>query len=334
MFRRLIIYTAAALMLLGGSEAYGQDPHFSQFYANPMYLNPAFAGSAICPRLIMNYRNQWPSIPGSFVTYNASYDQYFGKIRGGLALLAMSDRQGEGALTTQGLAGIYSVRIKLSREWAMNFGAQARFVNKFIDWDKLTFGDMIDSRQGFIYLTQESQGRISHTFTDFSAGLLFFNERMFFGFAADHLAEPDEGFNNASILPRKYTAHAGIQIPLDIGSGGYLSTPTILSPNFIYQKQWFYHQTNYGLYVNKEPFIGGIWFRHFVNKKEDIARYQESLIFLLGFQYDKFKFGYSYDWTISTLTNATGGAHEFSFTLNMNCPTPSRKFRKIVCPHF
>ena len=27
------------------SKAYAQDPQFSQFYANPIYLNPAFAGS-------------------------------------------------------------------------------------------------------------------------------------------------------------------------------------------------------------------------------------------------------------------------------------------------
>ncbi|MFT5922039.1 MAG: hypothetical protein ACI8TS_001371, partial [Flavobacteriales bacterium] len=41
-------------------EAKAQDPEFTQFYANPLYLNPAFAGTARCPRLVMNYRNQWP----------------------------------------------------------------------------------------------------------------------------------------------------------------------------------------------------------------------------------------------------------------------------------
>lgn len=325
---------AALLLLIGGSEAFGQDPHFSQFYANPMYLNPAFAGTAICPRLIMNYRNQWPSIPGSFVTYNASFDEYFKKIEGGIGIMAMADRQGEGALSTQSFAGIYSVRIQLNRDWFMNAGFQARFVNKSIDWDKLTFGDMIDSREGFIDPTKEIPGRLVHTFPDFASGIVVYNNRFFAGFAADHLTEPDEAFNNASPLPRKYTVHGGVQIPLGGGSVGYMSNPTILSPNFIFQKQWFYHQLNYGLYLNKEPFIGGIWFRHFVNKKYDEAKYQESIILLLGFQYDKFKFGYSYDYTISGLSNASGGAHEFSFTLNLNCPQPTKKFKRIECPHF
>jgi type IX secretion system PorP/SprF family membrane protein len=321
-------------MLLSGGELFGQDPHFSQFYANPMYLNPSFAGTAICPRLIMNYRNQWPAIPGSFVTYNASFDQFFKKIEGGLAVMALADRQGEGNLATQSVAGIYSFHTPLSRELSLASGFQVRFASKTIDWDKLTFSDMIDARNGFVNNTGEVMGRTVHSYMDFAWGFLLYTEKFFGGFAIDHLTEPDEGFNNTSLLPRKYTGHFGFQIPIGGGSVYSMKAPTTLSPNFVFQKQWYYHQTNYGLYINKEPIIGGIWFRHFVNKKEDVARYAESLIFLLGFQYDKFKFGYSYDYTLSSLSNASGGAHEFSFTLNMNCPQPSRKFKRIVCPHF
>ena len=39
------------------TQVLAQDPEFTQFYANPLYLNPAFAGTARCPRLVMNYRN-------------------------------------------------------------------------------------------------------------------------------------------------------------------------------------------------------------------------------------------------------------------------------------
>ncbi|MEY4602756.1 MAG: hypothetical protein RIT43_48, partial [Bacteroidota bacterium] len=39
-----------------------QDPTFTQFYANPLYLNPAFAGSHGCPRFALNYRNEWPQL--------------------------------------------------------------------------------------------------------------------------------------------------------------------------------------------------------------------------------------------------------------------------------
>ena len=71
-----------------------QDPTFTQFYANPLYLNPAFAGSHGCPRFALNYRNEWPNLSGNYVTYSASYDQYFKNISGGFGVLALHDQQG------------------------------------------------------------------------------------------------------------------------------------------------------------------------------------------------------------------------------------------------
>src|SRR5256885_13790187 len=97
-------------------SCFAQDPEFTQFYANPLYLNPAFAGSARCPRIELNYRNQWPSLTGTFVTYSASYDQHVDAISGGLGLLAVSDRAGEGTLNTNMISGIYSYQLTISRD--------------------------------------------------------------------------------------------------------------------------------------------------------------------------------------------------------------------------
>ena len=52
-----------------------QDPKFSQFFANPIYLNPAFTGTNVCARLHLNIRDQWPAIQGAYAAYSASYDQ-------------------------------------------------------------------------------------------------------------------------------------------------------------------------------------------------------------------------------------------------------------------
>ena len=70
------------------SGLYAQDPEFTQFYASPVYTNPAMAGTAFCGRqsagrYSINYRNQWPRLPGTFRTFNASYDQHYDKIGGG-----------------------------------------------------------------------------------------------------------------------------------------------------------------------------------------------------------------------------------------------------------
>src|SRR5688572_7098340 len=62
-----------AVMISGAVKA--QDPHFSQFFASPLTLNPAFTGKFDGSwRLAANHRDQWPSIPKAYVTTSASFD--------------------------------------------------------------------------------------------------------------------------------------------------------------------------------------------------------------------------------------------------------------------
>jgi len=58
-----------AFALLLGFVVNAQDPHFSQFNASPLTLNPAMAGKVQCTyRASVNYRDQWNSIPAPYVT--------------------------------------------------------------------------------------------------------------------------------------------------------------------------------------------------------------------------------------------------------------------------
>src|SRR6185295_5154662 len=105
----LLIFLCASFV-----SVFGQDPEFTQFYANPLYLNPAFAGSQKCPRVCLNYRNQWPSLSGNFVTYSASYDQFIDPIAGGIGVLLMNDQAGEGTLTTTSASLMYAYHLNVS----------------------------------------------------------------------------------------------------------------------------------------------------------------------------------------------------------------------------
>lgn len=318
MLKRLVI--ASGMLFSAGllNEVRAQDPQFTQFYANPLYLNPAFAGTARCPRICINYRNQWPAISGTFVTYSASYDQHIDGIAGGIGLLVTNDRAGKGTLNTTNVSGIYSYQLNLTREFSMKFGIQATYAQKSVDWSKLTFGDMIDPRTGFVYSTNEIPNATTRSNVDISAGMLGYSRRYFFGFAVHHVTEPDEGFLGTSKLPMKYTGHAGALIPL----GGRYSESSI-SPNILYQRQQDFQQLNLGVYFTKGALVGGLWYRN-----------QDSFIILLGFQQDLFKFGYSYDVTVSRLTNATAGSHEISFQMQFECKPKKRKFRTVSCPSF
>ncbi len=324
-------YYALTLLLLIGlvfvdaKKAYAQDPEFTQFYANPLYLNPAFAGAANCPRVAINYRNQWPGLSGTFITSSASYDQHVKSLYGGLGLLVTSDNAGKGTLKTTNISGIYSYHLPVNRTFSIRAGFQATYFQKSLDWDKLTFGDMIDPRKGFIYESQEQVrgGNVSNI--DFSAGLLAYTTNFFIGGAVHHLTEPNESLlasTDGSPLPMKITGHAGAIIPLGAGSK-YTENDASVSPNILFQQQDNFQQLNMGLYVRKGAIVGGLWYRN-----------KDSFIALVGFQTKAFKFGYSYDVTVSKLTNATAGSHELSMTFNFPCKPPRKRFRTVSCPSF
>ncbi|PKP16821.1 MAG: hypothetical protein CVU06_13970, partial [Bacteroidetes bacterium HGW-Bacteroidetes-22] len=84
-----------------------------------------------------------------------------------------------------------------------------------------------------------------------------------------------------------------------------------------------------GLYFNKYPFVVGTWFRHNIENPD-------AFIFLLGFQHNSFRIGYSYDVTVSKLKNVTGGAHEISFGFQFDNSRFNNRKNKgpIPCPSF
>ena len=295
-----------------------QDPQFSQFYANPLYLNPALAGSDLCPRVCLNYRDQWPGIAGTYVTTSASFDKYIYKIKGGLGFLVTNDRAGQGTMNTTNISAMYSYQLRLTRNFTINFGVQATYGQKNIDLSKLTFGDMIDEKEGFVRPANLTGIKSQKSFVDFSAGTVAFTKRFFAGVAVNHLTQTDEGFMGVSNLPMKITAHAGALFHLNGERGD-----ATISPNVIYQQQQNFKQLDFGLYATKGVFVGGLWYRN-----------NDSFILLVGLQKSIFKFGYSYDITVSRLTNATGGAHELSLGFLFKCKKPKPRYRPGICPVF
>ena len=250
MQKRIIILLVAVLGL-SMMRVQAQDPMFSQFYANPLYLNPAMAGTNICPRLAFNFRDQWPSMPGTFLTYAASYDEHFDKIYGGIGVQFWGDRAGEGGiLNTYNVSAMYSFMVKVSKKFNMRFALEAAYRNKSLNKANLTFGDMIDPRYGFVYQTNEQLGDIDQINSlDFSFGFLGYTPHLYFGLAIKHIATLNFGkttgysFINPDADGKfydniKYTAHIGANFDLKRKSKKETSFGDIsISPNFIYEHQ-------------------------------------------------------------------------------------------------
>ena len=331
-------YNKITLILLfavaGMQGVNAQDVGFSQFYANPLYLNPAFAGSKVAPRIALSYRAQWPGLVSAFSTVSASYDQYVNDMHGGIGAILLSDRQGDhGMLNTNMLAAMYSFRFQLHEDIFVNLALQAGVVNMNLNWDPniMRWPDQIDANCGWINLTSATPpDNRSKFYPDFAAGAMIYGPAWYAGFAAHHLNQPSQGFYAEDRVPMKFTANAGGLINLSEErrrqSSLGLGTP-VISPNFIYQYQGGFHYFNYGLYLDWMPFLVGAWFRHSTTNVD-------AFIFMVGAQHDHFKVGYSYDVTLSEMGNSTLGSHELTVGILLPVPEQKHKIKAIRCPSF
>lgn len=316
-------------IIIQSTRTQAQDPEFSQFYANPVYTNPAFAGSSNVGRGVMNIRSQWPNIAGSFRTISLSYDEHYDAINGGIGIMLTGDQAGAGLLNTLSATGVYSYQIVINRHLTMRAAVQASITQKSLDFGKLQFSDQIVLQQGFIYATQEQPPHSNVYFANFAAGVVAYTSRFYGGFAVHNLTEPNQAFYNLkpdeSIIPMRYTAHAGLVIPLVESRDAKRASN--LWPNILYMQQRQYNQLNLGMYYNRGPFVLGAFYR------QNSAN-ADAIIGLLGIRSNKLRIGYSYDQTLSAARTGAPNSHEVSLAVELRKRVPRKTIRAIKCPEF
>jgi type IX secretion system PorP/SprF family membrane protein len=324
-FRSLIIIVG----LLLANNSFAQDPQFSQFYAVPIYTNPALTGASGNIRFNAAYRDQYVGVSNNFKTTYAGIDAHVNKL-GGIGATFLNDVAGDGRLTTNQASLSYSFYTPLSRKVRMRAAVQGTFVQKSYDFSKFRFGDQIDDRLGFVNPTQEPVGSENRIFPNFSTGVVIYSETFFAGLAAHNLTEPNQSFyfenspREEFKLPRRYTAHAGLNIPLTQERNE--EQRVILSPNVLYMSQRNFNQLNLGMYVKKQALTAGLWFRQ-TSKNTDAA------IVMLGIKLPKFRLGYSYDVTVSGARTATQGSHEISMAFEITPQKRAKSRTKVIsCP--
>lgn len=321
-----------SIMLYSSMTTYAQDPQFSQFYAIPLYTNPAFAGASGNIRMNVAWRNQYHGIANNYSTYYAGIDAHATKLNGGIGLNVMQDVAGDGSLTTNNVSGVYAFHTALTRKLHMRAAVQASMIQKTYDWSKFKFGDQIDDRHGFVNPTMEPIGSQQRMFPNFGAGFLMYTEKIFGGVAIHNIIEPNQSFyypssgNDQYKLPRRYTAHAGVNLYLT--NERYEQDRIVLSPNILFMNQRNYNQLNLGLYLKRKALTTGLWLRQ-------TSRNTDAAIFLLGLKFPNFRIGYTYDATISGLRTASQGSSEISLTLEIKPKKkPKPRNRVLVCPEF
>ena len=320
-----------------------QDVQYSQFYANPMYLNPAMTGASEMTRIGVNYRNQWPGLDQSFTSYSAHIDHYLFNANSGIGVVFNRSEQSMANLSVSEIGATYSYRARLGFRSFLRFGGQVSYVDRDAYFGNLVFGSQIDDQTGAIGdFSGENLGTdFRHQFVDYSLGMMFNNENAWFGISAHHITQPNMSFMDGqnSELPVKFSAHGGYRIDFAGGAARNFmndrSGTKDLTLAFNYKNQGPFSQLDLGAQVTIQPIVLGVWYRG-IPVSEVTQTNHESIIALVGISLGNgLDVGYSHDFTLSSLGNAnTGGANEISLRYSFLAGSAKGAGRKSSMPCF
>ena len=309
------------------------DPHFSQYYLQPLWLNPALAGANEGEtRVSAIHRNQWSSITNAFTTTGISGDISTNKnINFGLNLIQQTAGDAGYRFQNGQLSISYSgIKLGKAGNHVITMGLQAGFLSRRFDVSKLKGGDQWVPAIGFDPSTISTDvfGRNASTIVDIGAGIAYYdatpqqNMHFFGGFAMSHLNQPEDPFlntGNKEKLPIRYTLHGGINI--------IASDAVSIVPNAVVLRQGNATETMVGGYVQMAAGdVTDVLFGLNYRVKDAIYPY-------VGLYVNNFMVGFSYDINTSSLGTAVKGTSSYELSLVF---TGKKKERGsyIKCPRF
>jgi len=342
-----ILFSSIVLSFLMARQSYGQDPNFSQFFSSPLNINPALTGNINGKwRLMSNYRDQWVGPSSPYTTATVSFDdKIFNDItvnyvdentRVAVGGMLMYDQAMSGVLkssyasfnvsgniklgSTPGneLNGFRirhrsKIKMELSADHRLGVGLGIIYGYKRIDFGKLNFGEQFT---GYGFDTNLPTGETALSdmkpYLSASAGMLYSyvtdKTNIDLGIAGFHFNKPRQTLmdDKNQYLPPRYVIHGNLET--------FLTNEVVLNSNGIYQYQsgasYFSIGGALGYYLpndQNEVIVNmGLWYWS-----------KNAVIPYVGFSYNNFQVGITYDITISKLNQAPKMAKTFEFCVIM-----------------
>jgi len=317
----------------------GQDAHFSQFYASPLTLNPAMAGTAAGTyRVTANYRDQWRgALDNPLKTFSFAGDLNFplGDAKNnpdyvGAGFMFYSDRVDAFDLNTNQIAIVGSYHKSLDQRQTKYLGAGLQFgiSQKGINYEDLTFQDEFNAIDGFTLPTGELLPQNNLAYLDFAVGLSYHSSnsntknKTHLGISYAHFngpnvsfyrstANPAPGLQIESVLLPKLTAHAAFSFR----SGQKMD----IQPRLVALVQGPHTEVTVGNNFKFALNDRGTKYLHmgpYVRTVNNIDGYGiESIVGAVGFELEGMIIGLSYDYNLSDLITDRSGLNALEFSI-------------------
>jgi len=300
--------------------SFGQGLHFSQYNNSPMLLNPANTGllQDMDWRAGINYRNQWSTLPVPYNTFSIFADCGLGRNKWetswlGVGVAAWRDVAGDGNLALTKVQTNLAYHVLMSEKSSLSAGIGAAYNQRSVDFSKLTYDVQWDEFSFNRNLpNNESNTTKKTSFLDLSAGMNFslYNNTNFYmkiSLGARNLNQPKESFYGSET---KLGLRPIANLDITYKAGNKL----LINPSIYYTRQKKASELVGGAMFNinvcenrisgNNEFLVGAYYRN-----------KDALILSAGYQFRNNRFQFSYDHTVSDLSEGNNGVGAFELSL-------------------
>ena len=278
-----------------------QDPAYSMYMFNGLFLNPAYAGSREVLNVMGIFRDQWVGVDGAPKTANVSINSPLRRDQYALGLVLNEDKIGLSNTFTVTPSFAYRLRIKQSR---LCFGVQASLAY----YNQNNSGAILNNNGDATYA-----GNQNLFVPNFGFGIYAYGKRYFVGLSAPHLLPTSlkdkttivTGSNIAAKMYNAYVLTAGYVIGKDPAIVKF--RPTIM----LKYQQGLPHNIPQ---IDISPallFIDRLWVGVTYRTGGDYSYIGQAIIPFIQVKITpQLEVGYSYDAELTALRHYTSGTHE------------------------
>jgi len=292
-------------------RANAQDIHYTQFWATPVYLNPALTASMPEDiRFSLYHRNQWRAVSVPYITFSASLEArkplFTQIVQLGYGVNFDSDKAGEAGFGSNQVHIPLAISFNLKSDSSIQFsaGTSMGVSQSGLNFDKLTFDNQYNGLYFDPFIAAPALVYEQTMYFDLSTGINISYSRSTFniliGSGFHHINTPQ-----SSVL-QNINIHLRSRISAYTISTIQLNQTFSLQPAILWQWQSKANEKVFGANVILhtqsaviENLSAGLW-----------GRWQDAMSLSLGASAMKFDAGINYDFNISdlkTVSRARGG---------------------------
>lgn len=313
------------VLMVSGKSFTQQVPQYSQYLRNQFMVNPAAAGVYDFLDITLSGRWQWVGFDDSprtaylsgstvlskkkRVPYNPAFrvsqgpirnpEIKTGKLKHAVGGQLLADQYG--AFRRLNVSGTYAIHLPISKNYNLSFGTKIGLSNNSFLQDKAVVLNQTDPFSNYnggdneydTYINNQSSKYIM----DIGAGFYLYSKNLFLGLSADNLSKDfvEFGVGTANFNTQiHYNFTGGVKIPINddliimpaVLAKFMSPSPVSIEGTILFEyKEWLWAGASY--------------------------RYTDAVVAMFGMNIsEKYKFGYSYDFSLSRFNNVSSGGHE------------------------